>query len=131
MGDKDFRSALIKLATGVWRLQGKLAATDAENMSKMLGSLIRQVDSMADILAESGVKVQSHTGEPFDAGQAVQVIAFTPASGVERETVIETISPTVYLDGQLARLGEIIVATPETNTATHTDPEVNDDSIDG
>jgi hypothetical protein len=114
MDDKDFRPLLADLATGVWRLGNKLADDDAAaDPAKLLRALARQVTSMSDALAEAGIQVQSHTGEPFDAGQSVQVIAYAPAPGVDRERVAETITPTVYADGQLVQMGQIIVATPE------------------
>jgi hypothetical protein len=139
MDDNDFRPVLAELATGVWRLRGKLADGESaagEGTAKLLRSLARQVDSMADALTEAGVQVQSHTGEPFDAGQSVQVIAFTPSPAVRRETVVETITPTVYVGGRLAQLGEIVVATPEVpgapeDPAAQTVPKENDESLDG
>ncbi|MQY20483.1 hypothetical protein [Nocardia macrotermitis] len=116
MADKDFRPLLADLATGVWRLNNKLTDNAAEaeaDPAKLLRALSRQVTSMADALAEAGIQVQSHTGEPFDGGQSVQVIAYAPAATADRERVAETIMPTVYVDGQLVQMGQIIVATPE------------------
>ena len=86
---------LVELATGVWRLRGKLAANepdDTENSAKLLRSLMRQVNSMADALREAGVHVQDHTGEPFDAGQSVDMVAYAVSDAVGRETVVETIT---------------------------------------
>ena len=114
MADKDFRPLLADLATGVWRLGNKLADNDADaDPAKLLRAVTRPVTSMADALAEAGIQVQSHTGEPFDGGQSVQVIAYAPAPGVDRERVAETIMPTVYADGRVVQMGQIIVATPE------------------
>ncbi|WP_067903383.1 hypothetical protein [Nocardia vaccinii] len=114
MADKDFRPLLADLATGVWRLSNKLADDDAgADPAKLLRAVTRQVTSMADALAEAGIRVQSHTGEPFDGGQSVQVIAYAPSAAVDREQVAETIMPTVYADGLLVQMGQIIVATPE------------------
>ncbi|MET9487282.1 hypothetical protein [Nocardia sp. NPDC006630] len=127
MDGKDFRPVLVELATGVWRLQGKLAAdypVAGEDPAKLLRSVTRQLESMADALSDAGVQVQSHTGEPFDPGQSVQVVAFAPSESVARETVVETITPTVYLDGHIVQMGQIIVATPDTGT-THDISEDN------
>jgi hypothetical protein len=134
MDGKDFRPVLVELATGVWRLRGKLAADaggDREHSVKLLRSISRQLDSMADALADAGVQVQSHTGEAFDAGQSVEVIAYAPSGSVDRETVAETITPTVYLDGQIVQMGQIIVATPEFGVAAQPLSEGNNGSIGG
>lgn len=111
--DKDFRPVLAELATGVWRLRGKLdGARPDEDVTKLLRSVARQLDSMSDVLADAGVQVQSHTGELFDAGQSVEVIAFEASDAVHRETVAETVTPTVYVDDRMVQMGQIIVATP-------------------
>ncbi|UGT42411.1 hypothetical protein LTV02_03040 [Nocardia yamanashiensis] len=116
--DKDFRPVLAELATGVWRLRGKLdGARPDEDVRKLLRSVARQLDSMTDALADAGVQVQSHTGEFFDAGQSVEVIAFEASEAVQRETVAETVTPTVYVDDRMVQMGQIIVATPADSTA--------------
>ncbi|RMI29111.1 hypothetical protein [Nocardia stercoris] len=112
MTDKDFRPLLVELATGVWRLRTKVEA-GTQDPDRLLKSLARQLDSLNDALTEAGVVVQSHTGERFDAGQSVEVVAYAPSAAVRHETVTETITPTVYLDGKLAQLGQIVVAIPE------------------
>lgn len=116
MQDKDFHPLLVDLATGVWRLSDKLG-TDSESLAddpvKLLKSITRQVNSLSQALADAGVVVQSHTGDRFDAGQSVEVVAFAPSGSVTCEMVSETITPTVYIDGQLSQRGQIIVAVPE------------------
>ncbi|WP_225730562.1 MULTISPECIES: hypothetical protein [unclassified Nocardia] len=123
MQDKDFRPLLVDLATGVWRLRDKLGADQhADDPGKLLKSITRQVNSLSDALADAGVVVQTHTGDRFDAGQSVEVVAFAPSEAVTYETVTETITPTVYIDGHLSQRGQIIVAVPE-NGAAQTDSE--------
>ncbi|MGW4249293.1 hypothetical protein [Nocardia sp. NPDC004722] len=118
MQDKDFHPLLVDLATGVWRLSDKLGADSetAEDPVKLLRSITRQVNSLSQALADAGVVVQSHTGDRFDAGQSVEVVAFAPSESVTCEIVSETITPTVYIDGHLSQRGQIIVAVPESGT---------------
>lgn len=125
MNGTDFTPVLVELATGVWRLRGKLAANepgDTDDSARLMRSLKRQLNSMADALHDAGVQVQDHTGEPFDAGQSVDVVAYSVSSGVGRETVVETITPTVYINGQITQRGQIVVAGPEPDHA----PAIND-----
>ncbi len=115
MNGTDFTPLLVELATGVWRLHGKLTATELDDgdSAKLLRSLTRQVNSMSDALDEAGVHVQDHTGKPFDAGQSVDVVAYATNDAVSRETVVETITPTVYIEGHMVQRGQIVVAGPE------------------
>jgi len=123
MGEADFTPVLVELATGVWRLRGKIAAngcTKASDPAKLLQSMARQLDSMADALLEAGVQIQDHTGQPFDSGQSVEMVAYAANDATVRETVIETITPTVYIGGHVVRRGQIVVAGPTPEPATGT-----------
>jgi hypothetical protein len=125
MNGTDFTPVLVELATGVWRLRGKLAANEpgeTDDSMKLMRSLKRQLNSMADALHDAGVQVQDHTGEPFDAGQSVDMVAYAVSSEVGRETVVETITPTVYINGHIMQRGQIVVAGPDPDHA----PTLND-----
>ncbi|HEX2213699.1 MAG TPA: hypothetical protein VHH12_09680 [Mycobacterium sp.] len=125
MNGTDFTPVLAELATGVWRLRGKLAAGEpgaTDESAKLMRSLKRQLNSMADALHDAGVQVQDHTGEPFDAGQSVDVVAYAVSHEVGRETVVETITPTVYINGRITQRGQIVVAGPDLDQA----PRPND-----
>jgi hypothetical protein len=119
MNGTDFTPLLVELATGVWRLNGKLTAngSDEGESAKLLRSLSRQVSSMSDALDEAGIDIQDHTGEPFDAGQSLDVVAYATNAAMSRETVVETITPTVYVEGRIAQRGQIVVAGPEPERA--------------
>jgi molecular chaperone GrpE (heat shock protein) len=126
MDGTDFTPVLVELATGVWRLRGKLAANEpdeTENSAKLMRSLKRQLTSMADALHDAGVHVQDHTGEPFDAGQSVDVVAYSVSSEVGRETVVETVTPTVYINGHITQRGQIVVAGPDAGQAPTPDDD--------
>jgi hypothetical protein len=120
MNGTDFTPVLVELATGVWRLRGKLATNEldeTDDSAKLMRSLKRQVTSMADALHDAGVHVQDHTGEPFDAGQSVDMVAYAVSTEVGRETVVETITPTVYVNGHIMQRGQIVVAGPDPDHA--------------
>ena len=59
------------------------------------------------------IAIQDHLDQPYDSGQLLDVLAFQPTPGIEREVVAETIRPTVYLQGQQIQKGQVIVATPQ------------------
>jgi len=103
---------LAEIATGLWRLRHKMLRPGSDEPVEGMESAYRHLESLWDTLTEAGVRVHDHTGEPFDSGLPVRTLAFQPAE-VQRETVIETIRPTVYLAEQRIQLGEVIVGTPE------------------
>lgn len=106
---------LADVATSLWRLGRRLldpaiASTGALAMAR------RHFQAAWDALDSGGVSVQDHTGETFDPGLALRVVAFETAA-VDGERVIETIRPSVSWRGQLMQMGEVIVGTPEETSA--------------
>jgi hypothetical protein len=103
---------LADVATGVWRVRRRLGAGQAAQPVPDLRRLIRDVEALWDALAQAGVQVLDHTGAVYDPAEAVQVTAFQPASGLDRERVLETLRPTIYFGGEWIQMGEVVVGTP-------------------
>jgi hypothetical protein len=81
-----------------------------------MSRIARHVDRLWESLEQAGLSIQDHTNQPFDSGQSLDVLAFQPTAGIDREVVIETIRPTVYLQDHRIQIGQIIVATPQLPT---------------
>ncbi|MFB9907496.1 hypothetical protein [Allokutzneria oryzae] len=96
--------SLADVATAVWRLSTKLA--DESSPAR------RHAQTAMDALAEAGIEVQSYRDQGFDPGLAIRVLAFQPRPGLARETIVETVRPTIYLHGKVIGMGEVIVGTP-------------------
>lgn len=107
--------SLLKLAseigTTVWRLQQRLATkVDASDTMKRI---TRDLESVRDTLSQGDIEIKDHTGEKYDGGMALNVIAFQPTPGITREQIIETIKPTIYHKNKLIQMGQVIVGVPE------------------
>lgn len=120
-------AALADLATNLWRLGKKLAEADAEAEAETEAATAgargtgatsrrratRHLRAALDALDKAGVRAQDHDGTPFDMGLALDVLAYQPVPEATRETVHETVRPSVYRDGRRIQLGQVIVARPE------------------
>ncbi|AXB41544.1 hypothetical protein [Amycolatopsis albispora] len=99
------------VATNLWRVLKRFGdngdAGKAERMAR------RNLTAMSDRLSEAGVRVQDHDGTPWDPGMSLRAIAYEPRPGLDRETVVETVRPTVYRGGQCIQFGHVIVGVPE------------------
>ena len=104
---------LAEVATGLWRLRQRMVDPDSGRPLEEMRRAFRHLESVWDALAAAGVEVQDHTGMAFHTGLALDVLAFQPTAGVERERVIETIKPSVYFKGRAIQMGQVIVGTPE------------------
>ena len=69
---------------------------------------------MEDLFRQAGYEIQDHTGKRFEIGLDLSVVAYQPTAGIDRETVIETLRPSVYLRGVQIQRGEVVVGKPET-----------------
>jgi hypothetical protein len=111
---------LADAATALWRAQRRLAQeTDARTqLSRQAG---RHLRTCADALAEAGVMVQDHDGDPYHPGRSLEVLLFQDDPALTAETVIQTVRPSVYLRGRCVQLGQVIVGCPA-DTARSADP---------
>jgi hypothetical protein len=73
----------------------------------------RHFESAWDTLRQAGADVRDHAGEPYSDGSGLDVAAFEPRPGLQRETVVDTIKPTVVWKGRLIQVGQVVVGTPE------------------
>ena len=102
----------LDLANSAWDMRKGCVDSVSGEPKPHLAKMARHVERLWDSLERVGLNIQDHYNQPFDSGQSLEVLAFQPTPGVERETVAETIRPTVYLQGQRIQIGQVIVATP-------------------
>jgi hypothetical protein len=106
---------LADVATGLWRLRGKMLEPGTDRPRDEMRRAYRFLDSVWDTLTQAGVEIRDHTDEMVPEGgiYALKAIAYQPTPGIIREKVIETIKPSVYFKNQLIQMGEVIIGTPE------------------
>ena len=109
-------SILSDLGYAVWRLRQKMFDHESGAPKEEFRQLSRHVATISDRLADIGLQIQDHTGDIFDSGQSLEVLAFQPTPGVSGERVIETVRPTLYLSGHRILKGQVIVGIPENST---------------
>jgi hypothetical protein len=101
---------LAEAATGLWRAQRRLAGDDGRSAAgRQAGRYLR---TCREALAASGLVVQDHDGDRFDAGRSIEVLAFEDRPSLTAETVLQTVRPTVYFHGSRIQMGQVIVGCP-------------------
>jgi len=107
---------LAEIGTGLWRLRQKMLQPGSDRPLDEMRRAYRHLESVWDALAQAGIEIRDHTGEPVPEGgiYALKVIAFQPTPGLARDRVLETIKPSIYANGEMIQMGEVIVGTPET-----------------
>jgi hypothetical protein len=112
-GDLDeFSSALGGLATQVWRAIGKTVDPATGQPREEMKRVHRHIEGALDLLKQMGLTMNDWVKQPYDAGLPVKVLSFQPTPGLDRDTVLEAVRPTVMWKDRLLQLGEVIVGTP-------------------
>ena len=110
---QEVEQVLCGVATRLWRIRQKVTGYGGEGVSPELRAISLAAESAWDALEEGGIEIKDHTGEFLTGGEALRIIAFQPMPGLVREQVIETLRPTVYYQGMMIQMGEVIVGKPE------------------
>ncbi|GGX07018.1 hypothetical protein [Streptomyces lomondensis] len=111
-------STLLAAATGLWRAQRKLNQRAGDLPAADLRQVRRYLQTGRQALADGGLEIQEHDGDPFDPGQSLEVLAFQDEPGLTREVVLETLRPSVYYRGERIQMGQVVVGRPAPG-ATH------------
>lgn len=110
--EESYARVLADIATELWRLRDKMRQPGTDQPLAEMRRAYRSFESAWDALMEAGVTIEEHTNSLFVAGLSLRVLAFQPTPGIARETVIQTLRPSVYYKQQLIQAGEVIVGTP-------------------
>jgi hypothetical protein len=108
---------LAQAANALWRLRRRLCNPQTGQPLDDMRRPFRDLETAWDALKEAGIEIRDHTGDAYDPGYSLVCLAFQPTAGLGRETVIETVKPTITILGQLAQTGEIIVGIPDSTAA--------------
>lgn len=119
-GEAALLDLLKKLATELFRARKRMLKPGSSEPLEEMKRPWRHVEAMWDLLHQAEFEVQDHDGSRFEAGLELSVIAYQPTAGLQRETVIETIRPSIYHKGQLVQRGEVVVGKPEEPAAPST-----------
>ena len=103
--------ALAAAATNLWKAQRKLDD----------GPTAKYLARCRDGLAEIGLVIQDHDGDPYHAGRRLEVLAFEHDPHAAAEHVLHTVQPSIYLRDKHIQIGQVIVGTPDAGGEGGTD----------
>lgn len=108
----DFISAL---SIEFWRLKKRIqdAKIDEEKIKESiyLSPIIDQIQRIVDILKKYNIEICNHNGENYNDGKALKVLHIEEMEEIPsgKMKIIETIKPTIYLNGKVIFFGEVII----------------------
>jgi hypothetical protein len=110
-------AALSDLGTSLWRIRDRMINRETGMPAEGNRRTFRHLQSAWDVLGQVGVRILDHTNEIVPEGgiYSLKAVAYEPTSGLLRETVIETVKPTIYFQDRMIQMGEVIIGTPVTS----------------
>jgi hypothetical protein len=115
----DNLKTLVSIAINTWRAKSKMVDPATGEFREDLKRIGRHIEAIYRNLAEAGIVIRDHTGDAYDEGQPMKVIASKPTLGQEKKRVSETLLPSIFWNNRLVQNGEIEIAIPvDTKTAT-------------
>jgi hypothetical protein len=119
--DPIFQKEILSLITNLWRTKSRIIDSPSnepkEELKKEdLKKIARYIESMIQSAKNMGFEIKDRTGESFSYGMTENVVASQPQEGITGEIIVETLKPTIYWKTQIAQQGEVVIATPITET---------------
>ncbi len=104
---------LAALATNVWRARAKLIDTATGLPFDDARRAMRHLESALEGMQQLQLVIKDYSNETFDPGMPLKVLAYQPTPGLERDTIVEVLRPTILWRDKVLQLGEVVVGTPE------------------
>jgi hypothetical protein len=113
-------ATLADLGTSLWRIQQRMIDRETGIPTEEHRRTFRHLQVAWDGLAGVGLRILDHTREivPEVGIYSLKAIAYEPTVGLLRETVIETVKPTIYFQDRMIQMGEVIIGTPTASLAS-------------
>jgi hypothetical protein len=106
--------AFCEIAIHAWRAERRMKDKTTGEVKEDHKATHRSIAGILETLKGLGFELRDREGESYDYGLPEKVVAAEKRVGLSRELVAETIRPSIFVHGQLAWPGEIVIAVPET-----------------
>jgi hypothetical protein len=111
-------SFLADLCTALFRLKASMLERGTDRPREEVRRSWRHLQTGLDVLAQAGVEIRDHAGEPLPEGDlALRIATFESVPGLDRPRVVETLRPSVYWRDRCLQTGEVVVGRPDGNAA--------------
>jgi len=104
---------LIIVATGLWRIRSRMVEPISDKPYDEMQGAFHHLNNLWAAFSQIGLEIKDHTGSVFNQGMALKVLAFEPTDKLIADQIIETIKPSIYINGELRQMGEVVVGTPK------------------
>lgn len=115
----DYFRVMIDVATNAWRARIEIIDPRTGKVREDLQAVDRHIEAIFQSLAEFGIEVYHHTGQPYEEGQSLHVVESVPTPGLDQNVITETVLPSIFWNDRLIQSGEVKIATPAPSSAAN------------
>ena len=101
------KDAILEVCNQYFKLKKNLKILSLN--SKEGRSMEKSLRTIYEILESAQIEVNDHTSQIFDAGLSLTVLAWEEHPDLTKNTIVETISPSIFFNQKLIQKGEVIV----------------------
>ncbi len=105
------KEEVIGLATNVFAIESAIgiAAKDPSRFESYSRTMTMKLKKIYEQLKKREIEIINHTGEAYFDTMKVEVLSFDKSPDIEKPTITETIEPTIYYNGEMIKIGKVIV----------------------
>lgn len=105
---------LALIALEVWKLESAIKKSETNLSDVEKERLFQRVTRLNSLLERVNIEVKDFTGKAYNSGiSALEVVDTVEDSESDKALVKETVSPAVYIEGELFKRSKIIISTPK------------------
>ncbi len=108
--DSEF---LTDLATRLWRIRSGLLVPGGDTPFKEVGRSFRYLERLIDTLERHEIRIIDKTGDFYDSGMMIEVIASEPMKGIRKDIIKETLEPMILKGDRIIQVAKVVIGTPE------------------
>jgi hypothetical protein len=103
----EIGQALCHIAVETWRMEGLLSRLCDADRPRVQSA----VERLRAYLQQAGVTIEDRTAQTYVDGFTVEILAIEERPDLPPETlrILETVKPSIYIAGQLAASGQVIL----------------------
>jgi hypothetical protein len=100
-----------RVASEVWRLKRRVHLAEGSTDEETLRIVFDSISRLEDILLENHIEIREHEGEQYDPGLQVEVLHMR--DGSTPLFILETVRPTVTMDGRILQQAQVVIGPTE------------------
>lgn len=113
----DYFRVMAAVTNNAWRARNEIVDPRTGQVREDAQAIGRHIEAIFRSLAEFGIEVYDHNGQPYEEGQPLTVVETIPTPGLNQKVILETVLPSIFWNNRLIQNGEVKISKPAPSDA--------------